>query len=501
MNLFRLTTIIVTGIRFGLDEILVRAFAPTWFQRIWLVLMFWRPVIRTRGERLRSAFEYLGPLFVKFGQVLSTRSDIMPADIAKHLSELQDRVQPQPFAEIKKVMEDSYGAELSTIFTSVEEQTLGSASVAQVHKAQLLNGTDVAVKVLRPNIRMQVKRDVALMKSFAWLLKNIHEEGARLRPDELVEEFNLALNQEIDLLHEAANCNQLRRNFKNYEGIKIPKVYWTACTKEVMVMELLEGIPVDQIDDLKAVGVDLERLAKLGIEIFFTQVFRDSFFHADMHPGNLFVDKKGNFIVLDFGIVGSLASIDQEYLGANFLAFFNRDYRKVAVMHIEAGWVPADTSVPQFEAAIRAVCEPIFARPLREISFGKLLLQLFQVARRFNLIVQPQLILLQKTLLNIEGIGRELAPDLNLWDTAKPFLENWAVNQNSPKRLAKMTADTLPSLISLFPELPLALREQINYARNRTSRNRRQIRELRKSRRRWQVATVILIISIIFFIK
>lgn len=493
MNLLRLATIFVTIFRFGLDEIFIRAFAPTWLRRLWLTLFFWRPLLRPRAVRLRLALEYLGPLFVKFGQVLSTRQDFIPADIATELTELQDRVEPQPFTTIKSAIEKSYAKPIEEIFAEIDPVTLGSASVAQVHRAILHDGTTVAVKVLRPNIKTKVARDIALMHTFAVLVKTLHHEGARLRPVELVNEFNLALNQETDLLHDAANCNQLRRNFKEMPHVHFPKVYWEHCTEQVMVMELLEGIPIDQIDDLKQAGVDLEHLARTGIEIFFTQVFRDSFFHADMHPGNLFVSPAGEFIVLDFGIVGSLTESDQEYIGANFLAFFNRDYRRVAKMHIQAGWVPSNTSVPQFESAIRAVCEPIFARPLREISFGRLLLQLFQVARRFNLIVQPQLILLQKTLLNIEGIGRQLAPDLNLWDSAKPFLEKWAQEKHSPRRMAKIVAETGPALLALLPELPQAAHALINHARTQASAEE-ELAKLHRSRQRWQAGALLLAI-------
>lgn len=500
MNILRLTTIVVTIFRYGLDEIFMRAFAPPWLSRLWLLLFIWRPILKPRAERMRLALQHLGPLFVKFGQVLSTRQDIIPEDIATELAELQDHVEPQPWEQICTEIEKSYGKKIDDVFKEIDEQPLGSASVAQVHQATLHNGTTVAVKVLRPNIGQKVARDIGLMRSFASLIKNLHHEGARLRPLELVEEFNQALSQEIDLLHEAANCNQLRRNFHGADNIHIPQVHWEYCTKQVMVMELLQGIPVDQIADLKKAGVDLERLAKTGIEIFFTQVFRDSFFHADMHPGNLFVSNDGNFIVVDFGIVGSLAEVDQEYLGANFLAFFNRDYRKVAKMHIEAGWVPSNTSVPQFEAAIRGVCEPIFARPLREISFGRLLLQLFQVARRFNLNVQPQLILLQKTLLNIEGIGRQLAPDLNLWDSAKPFLEKWAQQQQSPQRVAKLVAETAPSLLALLPELPQAARALANDAKRRADGHNEENQQLRRSIRNWQLlafaVAILLVIAI-----
>ena len=420
--------------------------------------MFWRPVRRPRAVRLREAIEHLGPIFVKFGQVLSTRRDILPADIASELSKLQDSVAPQRFDEIQSAMERSYGRPVGEVFAEIDHEPLGSASVAQVHRARLLDGTVVAVKVLRPNIERQVARDIGLMDSFAWLVEKTLRDGRRMRPREIVAEFHNSLREETDLLHEAANCTQLGRNFADHDMMRTPKVYWDQCTEAVMVMELLEGIPVDQLDDLRAADVDLERLARTGIEIFFTQVFRDSFFHADMHPGNLMVDGDGRFIVVDYGIMGTLSDHDKEYIGANFLAFFNRDYRKVALMHIEAGWTPEDTSVPQFEAAIRAVCEPIFARPLHEISFARLLLQLFKVARRFNVTVQPQLMLLQKTLLNIEGMGRQLAPQLNLWESAKPFLEDWAKDKHSPKRVLASLGENAPTVAAIIDELPMAMR-------------------------------------------
>ena len=490
MNILRLAAVCFTTLRYGLDEIVIRAFAPPWFARIWLTLMFWRPLPRPRALRLREALEHLGPIFVKFGQVLSTRQDILPDDLASELAQLQDQVKPQPFTQIKAVIEKSYGRPLEEIFSTIAEQPLGSASVAQVHRATLLDGQVVAVKVLRPNISQQIAKDISLMNSFAWLVEKLYRDGERLRPRAIVAEFHNSLQQETDLLHEAANCNQLRRNFANYDMIRIPVVHWNYCTHEVMAMELLEGIPVDQIADLQAAKIDLPKLARAGIEIFFTQVFRDSFFHADMHPGNIMVDQQGRFVVVDYGIMGSLAEVDKEYIGANFLAFFNRDYRKVAQMHVEAGWTPPDTSVPQFEAAIRAVCEPIFARPLREISFGRLLLQLFHVARKFNLIVQPQLILLQKTLLNIEGIGRQLAPDLNLWESAKPFLEDWARKRNSPQHVFGVLKDNASAMISLLPEVPMALRINLRNAQGHNQAVAKEIAQLKRHQRYlWLVCT------------
>ncbi len=483
MNVFRLFTIIFTTIRFGLDEIVVRSFAPRGFARFWLALMFWRPLFRPRAVRLRAALESLGPIFVKFGQVLSTRQDILPADVAAELSALQDRVAPQPFPEIRAAIQASYDVPVEEVFESLDEAPLGSASVAQVHSGRLAGGEVVAVKVLRPGIHHQIARDLALMRSFASLIEWAVGGLRRLRLTEIVAEFHSTLSQETDLLSEAASCNQIGRNFADEKRYRVPKVVWAHCTREVMVMELLEGTPVDQADDLKKANVDLEALALTGIEVFFTQVFRDSFFHADMHPGNLLVDGEGRLVALDFGIMGTLTDFDKEYIGANFLAFFNRDYRKVAVMHIEAGWIPADTSVPQFEAAIRAVCEPIFARPVIEISFARLLLQLLNVARRFSVNVQPQLMLLQKTLLNIEGIGRQLAPHLDLWKGAKPILEEWARERSSPKRFASMVTDSAPAIASILPEIPVALRYALRRARSDEPRLEREVERLRSATR------------------
>ena len=485
MNIIRLFTIVAISVRFGLDEILVRSFAPDWLRRSWLTLMFWRPIGKGRGLRLRRALEKLGPLFVKFGQVLSTRQDILPADIASALADLQDKVPAQPFAKIEATINASLGQPWQQVFESIDPQPIGSASVAQVHRGKLISGPQVAIKVLRPDLQRKIGRDISLMRTAAAIVERFASDSRRLRLGEIIDEFDRSLHEEIDLLHEAANCTQMRRNFANFPMLRIPKVHWPLCTSEVMVMEELIGTPVDQIEDLIAAGVDLSRLAKAGVEIFFTQVFRDSFFHADMHPGNLHVDDQGRFIALDYGITGTLSEFDKEYIGSNFLAFLNRDYRKVALMHVEAGWTPADTNIPQFEAAIRAVCEPIFALPLKEISFGRLLLQLFQVARRFNLIVQPQLILLQKTLLNIEGIGRRLAPELNLWETARPFLEEWVKKHRDPRKFASALIEGAPALMAVLPEVPQAVRRAVHQfntaADDRATRERQLERRLRRS--------------------
>jgi ubiquinone biosynthesis protein len=386
------------------------------------------------GVRIRRALEDLGPIFVKFGQILSTRKDLLPDDIASELTRLQDRVPPFPGALARQVVERAYGCPLEQVFQRFEETPLASASIAQVHTATLMDGTDVVVKVVRPGIEKVIRRDVSLLLYIAELAERYWREGRRLRPCEVVAEFQKTLYDELDLLREAANASQLRRNFSTSMLLYVPEVYWPHCQRNVMVMERIYGTPIGNIEELRRQGVDFKQLAERGVEIFFTQVFRDNFFHADMHPGNIFVGADHRYIAVDFGIMGTLSPVDQHYLAENFLAFFHRDYRRVAELHVESEWVPAGTRVDEFEAAIRTVCEPIFERPLKDISFGHLLLRLFQTARRFNMEVQPQLVLLQKTLLNIEGLGRQLYPELDLWQTAKPFLERWMSEQVGPGR-------------------------------------------------------------------
>ena len=417
----------------------------------------------TRAVRLRQALETLGPIFVKFGQVLSTRRDLLPLDIADELAKLQDKVPPfHPDLALAEV-ERSLGKKVESIFLHFEREAVASASVAQVHLATLKDGTEVAVKVLRPGVERAIARDVRLLQTAAALLE-LWPEARRLKPREVVAEFARHLEDELDLMREAANASLLRRNFEGSNLLAVPRVHWDYCTPRVMVMERMRGTPVSQIKILKDRSIDIPALARAGVEIFFTQVFRDGFFHADMHPGNILVstegDTRGRYIALDFGIMGTLSDTDKNFLARNFLAFFNRDYRLVAQAHLDAGWVPAGTRLDDFEAAIRAVCEPIFARPLKEIYFGRLLLRLFQVSRRFNVVIQPQLVMLQKTLLNIEGLGRELDPDLDLWQTAKPFLERWMSEQigwrgllKTLKREAPYWAQTLPALPRLFHRL------------------------------------------------
>ncbi len=411
----------------------------------------------TRAVRLREALEALGPIFVKFGQVLSTRRDLLPLDIADELAKLQDRVPPFDAGLAAAEIEKGIGCSIEEVFAEFSREPVASASVAQVHLARLKDGREVAVKVLRPGIEAAIAKDVALLQTAAALMERLWADGRRLKPRAVVAEFARHLEDELDLLREAANASQLRRNFEDSPLLAVPQVHWDWCAQRVMVMERMHGTPVSQVEPLRAKGVDIPKLARTGVEIFFTQVFRDGFFHADMHPGNIFVADDGKYVALDFGIMGTLTESDKNYLAQNFLAFFNRDYRRVAQAHLDAGWVPAATRVDEFESAIRAVCEPVFARPLKEISFGKLLLRLFQTSRRFGVEIQPQLVLLQKTLLNIEGLGRELDPDLDLWQTAKPFLERWMGEQLGWRALARSLRQEAPTWAATLPQLPRLL--------------------------------------------
>jgi ubiquinone biosynthesis protein len=486
MRLLRLLRILSVGLRYGLEEFFLgheRVRPLRWLVR---ATLFWRPLTEPRGVRLRRALEALGPIFVKFGQMLSTRRDLVPLDIADELAQLQDRVPPFPSTEAVATLEAFYKKPLTEVFAEFDVTPVASASVAQVHFARLNDGAAVAVKVLRPGIAPVIAHDVSLLYAAAGLVEKLFADGRRLRPREVVAEFEKHLEDELDLMREAANCSQLRRNFRGSPLLQVPEVYWDYCGRDVMVMDRMDGIPVSQIERLRESGVNIPKLAATGVEIFFTQVFRDGFFHADMHPGNILV-RPGNrplplspnggnplpqageganaglrppkpiddqYIALDFGIMGTLTEVDKQYLARNFLAFFRRDYKAVALAHLESGWVPADTRVDELEAAVRAVCEPVFDRPLKEISFGRVLLQLFQASRRFNVEIQPQLVLLQKTLLNIEGLGRQLDPDLDLWKTAKPFLERWMNEQVGWRALVRNLQTEAPKWAALLPQLP-----------------------------------------------
>ncbi|HKB58841.1 MAG TPA: ubiquinone biosynthesis regulatory protein kinase UbiB [Gallionellaceae bacterium] len=467
MRLFRLFKIILVILRFGLDEFLFAHRRTRWMRRTLNVLLFFRDRRTPRALRLRLALEALGPIFVKFGQVLSTRRDLLPADLADELAKLQDRVPPFPGSQAVAILERVYGKPVGEVFAAFDEVPVASASVAQVHFAVLPpggehGGREVAVKILRPGIAPVIAHDVALLEICAGLIERWWEDGKRLKPREVVAEFDKYLHDELDLMREASNASQLRRNFAKSALLLVPEMYWDWCDTEVIVMERMHGTPVSQIDDLRAAGIDLKRLAAHGVEIFYTQVFRDGFFHADMHPGNVQVAADGTYIALDFGIMGTLTDIDKHYLAQNFIAFFRRDYRRVAEAHIESGWAPKETRVDELEAAIRAVCEPIFDRPLSEISFGKVLLRLFQTSRRFGIEIQPQLVLLQKTLLNVEGLGRQLYPDLDLWQTAKPWLERWMNEQVGWRGLVKALRREAPHYATLLPALPRLLHERLS---------------------------------------
>ncbi len=486
-QLLRLLHIAWVLVRNGLDEVLLAThlFRPVRFLG-WFAP--WHHLSRRtpRAVRIRHALEDLGPIFVKFGQILSTRKDLLPDDIADELAKLQDRVPPVPNQVALAIVEKAYGRPVAEIFAHFEETPLASASIAQVHAATLNSGEDVVVKVLRPGIEPVIRRDVSLLHYIAGLAEHYWSEGRRLRPREVVAEFEKTLCDELDLLREAANASQLRRNFEDSDLLHVPEVYWTYCRRNVMVMERIYGISVSDLDALKAAGIDLKSLSERGVEIFFTQVFRHNFFHADMHPGNIFVSPEGQYMAVDFGIMGSLSPLDQRYLAENFLAFFRRDYYRVAQLHVESEWVPKGTRIDEFESAIRSVCEPIFERPLKEISFGQLLLRLFQTARRFDMEVQPQLVLLQKTLLNIEGLGRQLYPDLDLWQTAKPFLERWMSEQVGARAFVGRMKRSLPEWSERLPEIPELVHRTLKQASEGKLQLQWESKELQKLRRQMQ---------------
>lgn len=454
MRLFRLLKIIYITLKFGLDEFILAHSKVRPLRQFLNVVLFFRSKKQSRGERLRLALEKLGPIFVKFGQMLSTRRDLIPLDIADELAKLQDQVPPFSFATAKQIIETTYGESIDQVFSQFDETPVASASVAQVHFAHLPDGRAVAVKILRPDIAHVIRKDIKLLESAAWLIEMLLSDGKRLRPREVVEDFSQHINNELDLLLEAASCSQLKRNFPNSHLLIVPEVYWDWCHEQVMVMERMNGTPVSQVERLRDMGIDIPKLARDGVEIFFTQVFRDGFFHADMHPGNIQVANDGRYIALDFGIMGTLTETDKQYLARNFIAFFRRDYREVAQAHIESGWVPSDVDIDQFENAIRAVCEPIFNKPLKDISFARVLIRLFHTARRFGLIIQPQLTMLQKTLMNVEGLGRDLDPNLDLWQTAKPYLERWMSEQIGWRSVIKKLKVEVPMWGAMLPTLP-----------------------------------------------
>ena len=490
--------IVFIVLRYGLDELVLSSFSHPWLRLLRRVLTLGRNLRAPRGERLREALEQLGPIFVKFGQVLSTRRDLLPPDIAEELAKLQDRVPPFATEVAVATIERAFRRPVDQIFEQFEREPVASASIAQVHFATLRDKSgqlrDVAVKVLRPAMLPVIEKDLGLMRTMAGWVEKLSADGKRLKPREVVAEFDKYLHDELDLVREAANAAQLRRNMEGLGLVLIPEMFWDWCHPEVIVMERMKGVPISQVAQLRQAGVDIPKLARDGVTIFFTQVFRDGFFHADMHPGNIQVSLDpasfGRYISLDFGIVGTLTEYDKEYLAQNFTAFFRRDYKRVAELHIESGWVPAGTRVDELEAAIRAVCEPYFDRPLKEISLGMVLMRLFQTSRRFHVEIQPQLVLLQKTLLNIEGLGRQLDPELDLWSTAKPFLEKWMLDQVGPQRLWRELKAQAPQYAKLLPQLPRLLSD---YLQQPERTDHRQIELLLAEQRRTNALLQILL--------
>jgi len=493
----RLLTIHRVLVRYGLDDF-VRAthlYRPLRFV-FWLSPWTWfRRRRGTRGERLRRALEDLGPIFVKFGQVVSTRRDLLPADIADELAKLQDRVPPFAGSAARQRIEAALGRPVTEVFRDFDETPLAAASIAQVHAATLHDGREVVVKVLRPGMRDVIGRDLEVLHTLAGLAEDYWPDSRRFRPREVVAEYQKTILNELDLMREAGNASQLKRNFAGSTMLHVPEVHWDLCRREVMVMERIHGVPISDVARLRESGADIPRLAENGVTIFFTQVFSHNFFHADMHPGNIFVDVSDpaspRYAAVDFGIVGTLDPRDQLYLAGNFIAFFERDYRKVALLHIESGWVPAGTRVDELESAVRTLCEPIFNKPLKDISFGIVLLHLFEVARRFNMQIQPQLILLQKTLLNIEGLGRQLYPELDIWKTALPILRSWMRERNSPRAMFASLRGHWPDIAEAIRQSPVIARRAMRRAydgelilRTESGSIERLRAELKRDRRR-----------------
>ncbi len=505
--LLRLFAIERTLLRYGLDEIVVRTHLFRPWAALRKLLLFRRRSSRgPLGERIRLALEELGPLFVKFGQAVSVRRDLLPREIADELAKLQDEVPPFPGEDVVAILERAFGRKVDETFAEFDSTALAAASIAQAHAAKLPGGQEVVVKVLRPNVRAMIRRDLEVLFALAELAERYWPEARRLRPFEVVAEFEKTLDHELDLMREAASAAQLKRNFEGSDLLYVPDVHWDWCRANVLTTERIFGVPISDIDELRRRGTNIRRLAENGVEIFFTQVFRHNFFHADMHPGNIFVDvshpERPRYAAIDFGIVGSLSARDQMYLAENFLAFFKRDYRRVAKLHVDSAWVPEDTRVDELEAAVRAVCEPVFNKPLKDISFGVVLLRLLETARRFDMEVQPQLVLLQKTLLAIEGLGRELYPDLDLWSTAMPILEDWVRERQDPRTQLKSLIENLPQItedLRLVPELVHRLIRRTEQRLNESpaSRRRGSGRRLRGPRRAFgrQFAGAVLLIA------
>ncbi|WP_431050670.1 ubiquinone biosynthesis regulatory protein kinase UbiB [Roseateles sp. L2-2] len=461
--LSRLLVIVWTLYRHGLDELALSTLKRRRFRFLRRLITVGRAWDQPRGARLRLALERLGPIFVKFGQLLSTRRDLVPPDMLEELSRLQDNVPPFPAELSRELIERAFGRRIEELFATFDAEPVASASIAQVHFATLHDGREVAVKVLRPGMLDIIEDDLALMRTLAGWVERFSADGRRLKPREVVSEFNTYLHDELDLVREAANAAQLRRNMQDLQLVMVPEMIWELCRSEVIVMERMRGVPISQLERLREAGVDIKKLARDGVTIFFTQVFRDGFFHADMHPGNIQVSLDphtfGRYIALDFGIIGTLTEVDKDYLAQNFIAFFRRDYKRVAELHIESGWVPPETRVDELEGAVRTVCEPHFDKPLKDISLGQVLMRLFQISRRFNVEIQPQLVLLQKTLLNIEGLGRQLDPELDLWATAKPFLERWMDEQIGWRAFLRQLKKEAPRFAQMVPEFPRLMHE------------------------------------------
>ena len=484
-TIFRMIAIQRVLVKYGLDDVIkeTHLFRPLRF------LFYLAPRRRDSsaplGERIRLALEELGPIFVKFGQAISTRRDLLPPDIADELAKLQDAVPPFPAEQAIEIVNGAYGEPVEAVFERFDTEPLAAASIAQVHTAKLRAGTEVIVKVLRPGVLEQIERDLDVLRTIAGLADRYWQHGKRLRPLEVVDEYEHTILDELDLMREAANTAQLKRNFQGSDMLYVPEIYWDYCRPEVMVQERIYGTPISDMEALREAGANIQLLAENGVEIFFTQVFRHNFFHADMHPGNIFViltdPERPKYAAVDFGIVGTLSPEDQRYLAENFLAFFDRNYHRIAKLHIDSGWVPAGTRVDQLEAAVRTVCEPIFNKPLSEISFAQVLMRLFRVAQRFDVEVQPQMILLHKTLFNIEGLGRQLYPQLDLWKTAHPVLRQWMDEQVGGRAILKDVRDNLPQLREALRELPTILNhvgEQVAEGRIRFNLQSPELREI-----------------------
>jgi ubiquinone biosynthesis protein len=507
-TLFRMLTIQRVLVKYGLDDIITETHLLRPLRYFFYLAPRRRDSSAPVGERIRLALEELGPIFVKFGQAISTRRDLLPTDIADELAKLQDAVPPFPADEAIEIINDAYGEPVENVFERFDTEPLAAASIAQVHTAKLKAGTEVIVKVLRPGVLEQIERDLGVLRLLAGLADRYWEHGKRLRPLEIVDEYEHTILDELDLMREAANTAQLKRNFQGSDMLYVPEIYWDYCRPEVLVQERIFGTPISDMDTLREDGTNFQVLAENGVEIFFTQVFRHNFFHADMHPGNIFVlhndPENPKYAAVDFGIVGSLSPEDQRYLAENFLAFFDRDYYRIAKLHLDSGWVPPGTRVDQLEAAVRTVCEPIFNKPLAEISFAQVLMRLFRVAQRFDVEIQPQMILLHKTLFNIEGLGRQLYPQLDLWETAHPVLKRWMDEQVGGRAMLKDVRENLPQLRDAMRELPAILNhlgEQVAEGRIRFNLQSPELKDIQiqleeqRRQRYWLTAAAVSVVS------